>query len=112
MQELELFKTVDRTERQKQCVKAWLSNKAKGTVVACTGFGKTRVALMSLRLLLKKYPKFKILVVVPTETLKNQWISLLDEWGLGLNCDVQIINTVIKNKYDCDVLVIDEILSI
>jgi superfamily II DNA or RNA helicase len=109
MQELELFKTVDRTERQKQCVKKWLSNKAKGCIVATTGFGKTRVALTGLRLILKKYPKFRVLVVVPTETLQNQWISLLDEWGLGLNCDVQIINTVIKNKYDCDILVIDEI---
>ena len=109
MQELELFKTIDRTERQKQCVKKWLKNKAKGCIVATTGFGKTRIALMGLKLLLGKYPKFRILVVVPTETLKNQWTGLLDEWGLGFNCDVQIINTVIKNKYVCDVLVIDEI---
>ena len=109
MQELDLFKAVDRTERQKQCVKHWLTNKLKGTIVGCTGFGKTRVALMSLKLVLKKYPTFRVLVVVPTETLKNQWIGLLDEWGLGLNCDVQIINTVIKNKYDCDILIIDEI---
>ncbi len=109
MQELELFKTVDRTERQKQCAKSWFTNKAKGTLVACTGFGKTRVALISLKAFLKKHPEFRVLVVVPTETLRNQWTSLLDEWGLGLNCDVQIINTVIKHKYDCDILVIDEI---
>ena len=109
MQELELFKTVDRTERQKRCAKKWFANKAKGCIVATTGFGKTRIALMSLRLLIKKHPEFRVLVVVPTETLRNQWTSLLDEWGLGLNCDVQIINTVIKHKYDCDVLVIDEI---
>lgn len=109
MQELELFKTVNRTDRQKVCAKNWLKNKGKGTLVACTGFGKTRVALILIKALLAKHPKMKVLVVVPTETLKNQWISLLDQWGFGLNCDVQIINTVIKNKYYCDLLIIDEI---
>ena len=107
MQELELFKTVNRTDRQKVCAKNWLKNKGKGTLVACTGFGKTRVALILIKALLAKHPKTKVLVVVPTETLKNQWISLLDQWGFGLNCDVQIINTVIKNKYYCDLLIID-----
>lgn len=109
MQELELFKTVNRTDRQKVCAKNWLKNKGKGTLVACTGFGKTRVALILIKALIAKHPKTKVLVVVPTETLKNQWISLLDQWGFGLNCDVQIINTVIKNKYYCDLLIIDEI---
>lgn len=109
MQELELFKTVNRTDRQKVCAKNWLKNKGKGTLVACTGFGKTRVALILIKALIAKHPKTKVLVVVPTETLKNQWISLLDQWGFGFNCDVQIINTVIKNKYYCDLLIIDEI---
>lgn len=109
MPELDLFKSVDRTTRQKQCVKTWLGNKCKGTVVACTGFGKTRIALIGLQAIIKKYPQFKVLIVVPTETLKNQWTKLLDEWSLGLNCDVQIINTVIKRKWNCDILVVDEI---
>ena len=53
-----------------------------------------------------------ILVVVPTDTLQKQWVSILDEKGLSLNIKVQIINTTAKNGYECDMLVIDEILSI
>jgi len=108
-QQLELFTSVDRTTRQKQCVQEWFRNKCIGSIVACTGFGKTRIGLMGIKAILKKYPKFRILVVVPTETLKNQWLSLLDEWGLGLNTDVQIINTVIKRDWSCTILIIDEI---
>lgn len=109
IQQLELFTSVDRTTRQKQSVQEWFKHKCVGSVVACTGFGKTRIALIGLKAIFKKYPKFKVLVVVPTETLKNQWLSLLDKWGLGLNSEVQIINTVIKRNWSCNILVIDEI---
>lgn len=109
MQQLELFTSVDRTTRQKQCVKAWFNNKCVGTAVCCTGFGKTRIALMGIKAIIKKYPKFRVLVVVPTEALKNQWLGLLDEWELGLNSDVQIINTVVKHNWNCNILVIDEV---
>lgn len=30
---------MDRTERQKLCMKRWLQANGKGSVVACTGFG-------------------------------------------------------------------------
>ena len=108
-QQLELFTSVDRTTRQKQCVQNWIKNKGVGSIVACTGFGKTRVALIGLKAILKKYPSFRILVVVPTEALQNQWLGLLDKWELGLNSDVQIINTVVKRNWSCNILVIDEI---
>lgn len=49
------------------------------------------------------------MVVVPTELLKNQWIDILDKEGLGLNTEVQVVNTTAKNGYECDFLIIDEI---
>lgn len=97
-----------RTERQKEVIKRWIANKGKGTLVAGTGTGKTRVALMTIQALLKKYPTLRILVVVPTEALKNQWNEHIDKWGFQFNVEVQIINTVIKHKWECGFLILDE----
>ena len=98
-----------RTERQRESVKKWLALKGKGTIVGSTGYGKTRCALTAIKALLKKYPQFRILVVVPTEALKVQWLGHIDEWGFQFNVEVVIINTCIKHSWMCDMLVIDEI---
>ena len=98
-----------RTERQQECIKCWIKAKGRGTIVAPTGAGKTMVALMTIKALLKKYPQLRILVVVPTTTLKNQWQGKIDEWGFPFNTDIEVINTVIKHKYVCDLLILDEI---
>lgn len=49
---------------------------------------------------------------MPTTLLKEQWATQLDEWGFSLNCEVQVINTVIKKPWSTDLLIIDKILSI
>lgn len=105
---LELFK-ISRDERQDIARRTWIKNKCCGTMVMPTGFGKTRVAFNCIQTVLKKYPHYRILVVVPTETLKNQWQRTIDEKGLMFNIEVQIINTVIKHNWKCKILVIDEI---
>lgn len=97
-----------RTERQKESIRKWIANKGKGTVVAGTGVGKTHIALMTIQALLKKYPNLRILVVVPTETLKRQWFEKIDEWGFQFNVEIEIINTVVKHSYNCNFLVLDE----
>lgn len=97
-----------RTERQKQSVKKWIKNKGIGTIVAATGVGKTHIALLSMSALAKKYPQIRILVVVPTITLKNQWQEKVDDWELSFNTDIEVINTVIKHNYKCDYLILDE----
>lgn len=97
-----------RTERQRESIKKWIANKGKGTIVAGTGVGKTRIALMTIQLLLKKYPHLRILVVVPTETLEKQWIEHVEEWGFQFSVEIGIINTIVKHTYNCDFLVLDE----
>lgn len=109
MKELDLFTPISRDDRQKECLKAWVKHKCVGTIEACTGFGKTRVGLNALNTILKNYPNFRYLVVVPTEPLKVQWMQLLDERGLSLNGEVKIINTVVKHDWTCNILIIDEI---
>ena len=108
MVELNFFQ-VDRTTRQKQCLKQWIKYKCRATIEAATGVGKTRMALMAIKLLKNKFPYIRCIVVVPTEVLKNQWEAQLVEWDLIFNCEVYVINTAIKNQLVCDFLVIDEI---
>lgn len=64
---------------------------------------------MGIKVLVKKYPNLRVIVVVPTDLLQEQWKSKLDAESLSLHCDVLVINTAIKYHYDCDFLVIDEI---
>lgn len=108
MAELNLFQT-DRTSRQKYCVKTWIKSKLHSTIEAATGFGKTNTALMAIKLLKKHLPNIRCIIVVPTETLKNQWEQQLTDKDLIFNCEVHIINSLIKNNWKCDLLVIDEI---
>lgn len=94
--------------RQEQCIKRWLQAKGKGCIVQPTGTGKTITCLKALKLVLDKYPERRYIVIVPTDNLKVQWESQLDNWGLSLNGEVIIVNTAIKNNYTTDILVIDE----
>lgn len=103
-----LFTPLTRDERQEECRVKWIKNKCKGTIVASTGFGKTRVGLNCIKSFTNKYPETKIIIIVPTTALKEQWCSIIDQNSLQFNCTVVVINTAIKNNYECDVLVIDE----
>ena len=49
---------------------------------------------------------------MPTTVLKEQWDVLLSERGLVFNCEVQVINTVIRSEWKCDLLIIDEICRV
>ena len=69
---------------------------------------KTNCSIIAIRALLKKYPQFRILVVVPTEALKNQWLEHIENNGFQFNVEVVIINTCIKHSWTCDMLIIDE----
>lgn len=107
----DLFGPVTRDERQAQCIENWVKHKGKATVVGATGFGKTRVGTNLIGKILKRKPQYRILVVVPTTTLKEQWEEILDSLGYGLNCSVEVINTIVlkDTKYTCDFLILDEI---
>lgn len=99
---------MDRTTRQKLAIKRWSQNNGCATLILPTGFGKTRIALTISQLLIQKNPDFKILVVVPTDNLKNQWLKQLIEWKLLKNVTVEIINTAIKKVQHFDLLICDE----
>ena len=98
-----------RTERQREAVRKWIASKGKGTLVMPTGVGKSFTSNIAMQALIKKYPGIRILIVVPTTALKDQWNEHVYEWNLSFNAEVQVINTVIKHQWTCDMLIIDEI---
>lgn len=101
---------VSRTERQKEGVKKWIKAGCKGTLVWSTGTGKTRAAVMAIWKLLKTKPDARVLISVPTEILQKQWMDdYIIKYNLIKNCEVRIINSIVKTAWDVDLLVIDEI---
>lgn len=97
-----------RDERQEIARVKWIKNRCIGTLVQPTGCGKTRTSLKCLKSVIDKYPRLRVLVVVPTENLQQQWRVQLDDWGLGFNTEVEIINSVIRHEWSTDILVLDE----
>lgn len=98
-----------RTERQRQGVKKWISSGGRGTLCYATGVGKTNTACIAIRALLKKKNDAFVLICVPTEVLKHQWIETLIREELILNCKVEIVNSIVTKKWNnIDLLVVDE----
>lgn len=99
---------VSRTKRQKEGIQKWVNNALKGTLVYPTGAGKTYTAIMAIERLLTKNPEATVLIVVPTDTLKVQWMEYLVKHNLLANCEIVIINSAIKRTYNVSLLIIDE----
>jgi superfamily II DNA or RNA helicase len=98
-----------RSKKQWDCVIKWLENLYKGTIVACTGFGKTRIATHIIKLLKKKGNRSAV-VVVPSNQLKSQWEQGLRDLKIEENVQVWVINSLIKqDAIECDLLILDEI---
>lgn len=108
MSQLSLFPDIDeRTARQLECVQKWVDNGKHGTVVAATGFGKTRVGLQAIKRFQSKYPKHIVMVVVPSDAIRVQWEKELNEWNL--KAEVKTYYDTSRHKYECTMLVLDEI---
>ena len=79
-----LVKTRD--DFQKEALNAWARQGFKGSVIAATGFGKSRVASLAIGYSLDELvesgdTKSRCLVLVPTIQLQNQFPHELKKWG-------------------------------
>ena len=106
--QLSLFTPISRDERQAQVIRAWAKANGRATVVAATGTGKTRIAMLIIDKLKYSNPTIHTIVLVPTTTLQEQWITELDQRGLLLNTEVFVMMGASKHNYKCDLLIIDE----
>lgn len=61
-----------RDDRQKLSCQRWVKAGGKASIVASTGYGKTRCAIMIIQSLYKRNPQLNVLIAVPTEVLKEQ----------------------------------------
>lgn len=99
-----------RTEHQ-NAVASRLLQSTCGTVIAPTGYGKSRVASKTINTFIKVNKSANILIVVPTAILKEQWLNLIHTYlPKYTNITVEIINSVIKNTSvrHFNLLVVDE----
>lgn len=97
-----------RDERQALAITNWKNAGCRATWSFCTGFGKTKTALDALERLLAKNPDARTVIIVPTDGLREQWYTKLDERGLVFNIEVLIINTASSKPFSCDILILDE----
>lgn len=100
-----------KTRRQNECVRKWIANNGNGTIVATTGFGKTRIALMIMKMIHDKQPDVGFLVVVTSDVLKNQWRDQIEKTDRTLVevSRVETVETVVRNTWTTCVLILDEI---
>lgn len=95
-----------RTERQLLAIENWRTSGGRNSIVAATGVGKTRIALMTIDRILQIKPETVIRIIVPTKVLKKQWEEQLkDKKG---DIEVLVINSAIKKDFYCNFLILDE----
>lgn len=107
---MDLFSdTSSRSKRQEEAVQKWVNSKLVGTLMCPTGFGKTRCGMLAISRFLSKNPTRKVIIVVPSDPVKHQWIEETVQWAVFDNCEVRTMFDVSNHEYECDLLVIDEI---
>lgn len=94
--------TETRESVQSESITRWLEH-GLGTIVLAPGFGKTKVGVE----ISKKYSK--ILIIVPTTNLKNQWKRELIKWGNESDIRIECTKTAIKITEEYDLIIYDEI---
>ncbi len=99
-----------REEIQAAAIKAWKDNNKIGTAVMATGTGKTYVGIVIGAGQIKLGKIKKVLISVPTTNLVDQWKQEIIKWGYSLDgIEVHCIQTIYKNSYEVDLLIIDEV---
>jgi|TARA_R110000782_G_scaffold265259_1_gene358871 superfamily II DNA or RNA helicase len=98
---------------QRKALNAWAAQGWKGSVIAGTGFGKSRVGVLAVAQALKTSENLRALVLVPTNQLQDQFIEEFKKWGyedLLSSIDVLCYQSAHKlNKEHYCVVVCDEI---
>ncbi len=101
---------ITRVQRQMECLEAWKQNYGRGTVEACTRFGKTYMAIIAIKQICQAKGHCKVLVDVPLEVNKTHWENEFFEHNI-VNCAVYVYNSLQGMEYKCDLFIADEIHS-
>ena len=96
-----------RDERQALGVQKWVDSRLKGTLCWATGVGKTRGGILAIKRFQTKNPTHSVLVVVPSDPIKDQWVEELTKFKV--KATVITMYMASRYEYECTLLVIDEI---
>lgn len=68
---------------QAKAINHWIGNNCRGTLELCTGFGKTLTALKAGLFFISKMPNFRILILTPTEVIRDTvWREEAKNWNM------------------------------
>ena len=104
-----------RDVEQRKALNAWAGDGFIGSVIAGTGFGKSRVGVLAAKYILEKKCSHthvkSILILVPTVQLQDQFIEEFIKWGvLTDNVEVICYQSAYKLKGEhYDLVICDEI---
>lgn len=108
MQEINKIKS----NEQSKALRSWSNKGFKGSIIAGTGFGKSRCGVLAINHILKN-PEAKAMILVPTVQLQEQFKDEFHKWGYD-NClnrvDIlcyQSAHKLLGEHYD--IVVCDEI---
>ena len=98
-----------RDQEQRKALNAWAAQGFVGSVIAGTGFGKSRVGVLAVQHALKNGGE--ALILVPTVQLQDQFIEEFDKWGVSHeNVEVMCYQSAYKLKRKhYSIVVCDEI---
>lgn len=107
---LKIDLTTSRSLRQAEALQKWKSKGGRALIILPTGMGKTVTSMRLVEAFRKQRPDFKVVVVVPTLDLKEQWENGWQAYFDNLNhFKCMVINTAAVTKEACDLLVVDEV---
>ena len=78
-----VVKPMTRNDYQKKALNDWANQGFKGSIIAATGFGKSRVATLAIAYSLDELEDkdARCLVLVPTQQLQDQFPNEFVKWG-------------------------------
>lgn len=102
---------------QKEVLRTWWENNCIGTAECATGFGKSRIGVLASTHFSTKIKNCKVLIIVPTDALKNEWKDEFKKWKAESifenNVQVECINTARKFKnHHYDLVIADRFCSL
>lgn len=68
-------------EEQKNALNSWAKKGFRGSIIAGTGFGKSRCGVIAVGKLLAAKPEAQAIVLVPTTQLQEQFHEEFHKWG-------------------------------
>lgn len=103
--------TSSRSIKQQELVNEGIKLGLKVYYELITGFGKTRLAIMLTQLCNLRHPDKDIFIVVPSTNLRDSWLGSKGHIAQNKlkNVHVFIVNTYVKSKHKCGMLICDEL---